>query len=263
MGTVTTVTPISEICNTHCPKWKHHIKSFTRRGLQQRTPKETKCHCLLLSLSRALKKLYCTMLPQWFSMIEKADTKPVWNQTILDWNKWILWSVKYLNEIASWHKEISCRYWWRQWIQICTLKKCWFDSKGFIRQWKGWLKDLCRAGRPGKSHSPMAISHSCAAAPRSSSKCSCWGRWVWHTGSCMGKGQQPCTPEKAQCPEDLNRNSESGFSNLQWVSNRSLQCSTSDCYCLEWPSILAQLSLDTNCWWFGLLPFFVYLTEAS
>lgn len=86
---------------------------------------------------------------------------------------------------------------------------------------------------------------------------------VWHIGSCMGKRQQPCTPEKAQCPEDLNRNSKRGFTNLQWVSNRSLQCSTSDCYCLKWPSTLAQLWLDSNCWWFGSLPFFMYLTETS
>lgn len=83
------------------------------------------------------------------------------------------------------------------------------------------------------------------------------------SGPAWGKRQQPCTPEKAQCPEDLNRNSKRGFTNLQWVSNRSLQCSTSDCYCLKWPSTLAQLRLDSNCWWFGLLPFFMYLTETS
>jgi len=145
-----------------------------------------------------------------------------------------------------------------QQFQISTLKKCWFDSKGSIQQWKARWKDSCRVGSPGKSHSSMAVRHSYAVAPHSNPKRSCQGRCVWHPGSCMGKRQQPCTPEKAPCPEALNRNSQRGFTNLQWVSNRRLHCSTSDCCCLEWPSILAPLSLDTNCWWFGMLPFFMY-----
>lgn len=87
-----------------------------------------------------------------FNDRKSVNKKPVWNQRILDWNKWILQSVKYLNEMASWHKEIF-------WFQIFTLEKGWFDSKGLIRQWKAWWKGLCGVGRPGKPQSPVAISH--------------------------------------------------------------------------------------------------------
>lgn len=225
------------MCNIHGPNENITWKLSTMREQQQWTPKGTKWPSLLLSPSRQGSQEAPLHNAVWmiFNDRKRVNKKPVWNQRILGWNKWILWSVKYLNEVASWHKEMS-------WFQIFTLEKGWFDSKGLIRQWKAWWKGLCRVGRSGKPQSPMAISHLCAAAAWSYWTCSCWGRCAWHTAPCLGKGQQPCTPEKAQCPEDLNRNSERGFTNLQRVSNRSLQCSTRDCYCLKTASILPVIS---------------------
>lgn len=184
MGTVSFLTPTSKMCNIHCPNENIPWKLSTVRGLQQRTPKETKCHCLLLTLSRALRKLHHTVLSQWFAMIE------IGYKVCMESNNSGLKQVhtltcKILNEMASWYKEISCRYWWRQWFQVFSLKKCWFDSRGLIRKWKAWQKDLC------KSHSLMAISHSHAAVPHTTPSAAAKAGVSGTQGPTWGKGSSP------------------------------------------------------------------------
>lgn len=72
---------------------------------------------------------------------------------------------------------------------------------------------------------------------------------VWHIGSCMGNRQQPCTPEKAQCPEDLNRNSQRerlyqltvGFKQKSAVFHKRLllsQMTQHPCAVMTWQQLL-------------------------
>lgn len=82
---------------------------------------------------------------------------------------------------------------------------------------------------------------------------------TWHMGSHMRKRSSPL-PWRRHNAQQISTETAREASPIYDRFQREV-CSVLQY--LEWAGTLAQLPLDVSCWWFGLLPSSVYLTEAS